>query len=192
MIFGKNYDSSLWLILVSDKDNREEIIKFIKDIPKELYVKLMDSMIKYQEIINVDGEFKGRKALLCGEFVDDKMDLYSFYINLDDGMLSLCRSVLNKYQRYYIDIEVSLIPCKLDDNLGFLDGKLIGEIIFALDERKNSFTFDLKDYSYNEYECMKIPFGNALVFCKSDTKRRVRRINRKNMKDDYNLTDFDC
>ena len=39
---------------------------------------------------------------------------------------------------------------------------------------------------------MKIPFGNALVFCKSDTKRRVRRINRKNMKDDYNLTDFDC
>lgn len=191
MIFDKNYDKSLWLILMNDKDNREEIIKFIKNIPKELYVKLNAALKKYYEF---ESSAKGDSIsdfILCGEVVDSNQDIYSFYINPKDGVLNLAKHVLNKFQYYYCSVELFLVPYGLDENLEIFNKQLIGKIWCATDERKFIETYSVADYDYIKYEFINMFCGNALIVCSSNTKKRIRKINRREMKDDYNLRDLE-
>ena len=49
MIFNKDYDSSLWNIIVVDRENRKDLVDFIKEIPEELFHNIkfsIDSMKK--------------------------------------------------------------------------------------------------------------------------------------------------
>ncbi len=39
-MFDKNFDKMLWLILESDKENRNEIIEFLKSIPEDLIMSI--------------------------------------------------------------------------------------------------------------------------------------------------------
>lgn len=191
MIFDKNYDKSLWLILMSDKDNREEIIKFIKNIPKELYVKLNTALKKYYEFeSNVKGD-SIRDFILCGEVVDDKQDIYSFYIEPKDGTLNLAKHVLNNFQYYYCSVELFLVPYGLDENLEIFNKQLIGKIWCATDKQKFIETYSIADYDYIKYEFINMFCDNALIVCSSNAKKRTRKINRREIKDDYNLRDLE-
>ena len=48
MLFGEDYDRSLWLMLASDKDIKERIKEFIKSIPVELYSRIHEQLALVQ------------------------------------------------------------------------------------------------------------------------------------------------
>lgn len=176
---------------MSDKDNREEIIKFIKNIPKELYVKLNTALKKYYEFENNAKGDSIRDFILCGEVVDDKQDIYSFYIEPKDGILNLAKHVLNNFQYYCCSVELFLVPYGLDENLEIFNKQLIGKIWYATDEQKFIETYSIADYDYIKYEFINMFCGNALIVCSSNAKKRTRKINRREIKDDYNLRDLE-
>ena len=69
MIFGNDYDNSLWYMLNVDNDNREEIINFLKELPPEL-------IFKIRKVINAlyNGEYKRSKKSTIYDCVDSPTD----------------------------------------------------------------------------------------------------------------------
>lgn len=48
MLFSKEFDSSLWFILNSDKKYRKEIMDILNNMPQELYKKIQDEIKKVE------------------------------------------------------------------------------------------------------------------------------------------------
>ena len=47
MIFDKNYDKALWLLVASNKDDSERICKLINSIPKDIYLNIQNAIYNY-------------------------------------------------------------------------------------------------------------------------------------------------
>ena len=73
MLFSKEFDSSLWFILKSDKKYRKEIMDILNNMPQELYKKIQDEIKKVelehednQNDIDVFENAKGKNGYTYG------------------------------------------------------------------------------------------------------------------------------
>ena len=108
MIFGKEFDSSLWQILKTDKKNRKAIVEFIKELPEELLEKIQEDVIEYRK----QGSYKFDKRFEVEVTKDNKQHKYE--VDFFDG-LQITKYIKNKSLIYfsYIDFLMSSI---IEDN----------------------------------------------------------------------------
>ena len=79
MIFDKKIDSSLWMMVYVDKQNRDEIVDFIQEFPEELRREIIDKLALLKMYKDED---KKNMEFLCGEFeTEDK-----FVITVSDDV----------------------------------------------------------------------------------------------------------
>lgn len=107
MVFSKDYDKTLWLILYADKNNRYDIANFIRIIPKELIERI-------------------RNVLMNGDILD-KIE-FSKAIRDDDGVLSLFKIKIDKYSlRIQLSILDNNMESAYDIDLGKIDFSKVNE-----------------------------------------------------------------
>ena len=161
MIFGKDYDKSLYLILKNNIRNKELMNDFLGLIPYEFIIKIKNDIVCYEnsEIINKNSRLNNFNS----EVYTSDGYLYSYYIDTDSGLLSISRSVY-QYGVYYKEFELKLFKCENIDNYSV---KNIGSISYWFNNNGNSYTVD---YSVNEYEfkIVKVPFKNMLFLLENN------------------------
>lgn len=191
MIFDKDlYDRSLWLMLKTDKKNREKIIKFVRSIPRELREQIKKSIYIYKEKIKDNDElFDVDDDRLSGNIENSRHVLYWYNISSLDGSLSLGYSFLNE-DKYYDAFEMKLIPYDDLYQLKYFDDEWIGTIDYDITTTESMTTCNEK-----EYNIVRTPLGDFVIAMLEDrsdrNKYEISRINLKKMPEEMFLKDFD-
>lgn len=190
MIFDKKIDSSLWMIVHADMDNNDRIIDFIKKIPEELRVQIID---KLNILKTYSDDDKKKMSFLCGEYETSNKLLYWFEIDSYYNELDLGYKVYNGYT--YEDVfEITLA---MRDNASIdkhLKKEYIGKIEYDFYTKRIDDMFSISNSSESEYYLVKTPFGYIVNYSNDDDigiRQNVTRINILDMPEDINISDLD-
>ena len=78
MIYNKIIDNGIWLMLLADEENKDNIIQFITNMPEELKMKIIEKL-------KVFSQYKNTGVMnfyfLCGECNINNSKLYNFEID---------------------------------------------------------------------------------------------------------------
>ena len=149
MIFGKEFDSSLWQILKTDKKNRKAIVEFIKELPEELLEKIQEDVIEYRK----QGSYKFDKCFEVEVTKDNKQHKYE--VDFFDG-LQITKYIKN--DEYYVeDFQLSLVDFYFPEKTCF-EEEWLGHV-----SRKDPFDKEL-DCIYTEYNIVRTPFGRIITY----------------------------
>ena len=164
MLFSKELDKSLFLILKNDRKNRKEIVNFLIGIPKNLRYKMQYEIGRYQyrydECINSN---------LSRKFISDDGSSYSYKYEGEIDELLILRTTLNNetsilslssYNRHigkYYNV-------KLENNK--LKKK---EYTYGISEKPNKKIF----YRINDVRNIEVPLMRKI---KDDNKGRSLRL----------------
>lgn len=92
MIFDKEFDKVLCLILQGDKENRDKILEVIDSIPIDLYCQIKNALLKYHDYEDKNVDIHDRETFcLTGEYMTDKQVKYSFSIDMLLHSLNISR-----------------------------------------------------------------------------------------------------
>lgn len=122
MIFGNGYDSSLWLMMKSDRKNRKKILEFIGNIPEKLYIEIKEKL----SMIDDYRESNRNRVYFHGNCEKDGK-LYYYRIDLYNYGLSIGCSIFNGLS-YDEIFEINIYP---SDNLADVSKEeyvLVGKI----------------------------------------------------------------
>lgn len=147
MVLSLDYDKSLWFILKNDKKNRKKILDFLKRIPSNLYMKLLDRI---------------RNNLIVDECNEEIVNGIVYYYSIDsqDGSISLGAFhkkdvsendifMIKLYpfrdvneDKKYVSIGSMLYLKKDSDNNNIIDG---GKYEYSLIKKNNKVDFVIYD-----------------------------------------------
>lgn len=195
MILNKEYDMSLWLMLHSDKINRDIIANFISNIPEELYEEIKNSLNFYmyafsRKDVNININEYTEKTL-SGEVVTTGDMKYWYMINPQTGSLELGEAIIDG-EFEYDTIQVTLFPVsdtKVMNMKNYTDC-LIGEYIYnyGLDDSDD---LSVLDFDLMTYYLFKLPFGRAMLNCCDLDKNKYRLLNMEIIPCNYNVNDLE-
>lgn len=188
MIFDKNYDDVLWLLIEGDRNNRDIIINFIKSIPNELLVKIQNTILEYNsyKLSKENNDYIG----FYGEMYDKNGDLYSFNIDEDSDVLKLSRSTYN-YGKYYNNFNLVLSSYNDINQLSDYSKVILGCLSYNYKHVIYDNSVCLGDCTKIKYDLVKLPFGNILVSSNGDLlfKRRISVVSTDKLGNDYTIED---
>lgn len=108
MVFSKDYDKTLWLILYADKNNRYDIANFIRIIPKELLERIGNEVMNG----NISDKIEFSRAVR-----DDNGELSMFKVKIDKYSLRIQLSSWDNNFEYAYDIDLGKIDfSKINEN----------------------------------------------------------------------------
>ena len=119
MIFDKDFDESLWLILESDAEKRGEIIHFLKSIPNELIENVREILTsEIDEDADCIPDYEG-------SVVAEDGTVYSYLMEFDDQekTLEITQQFATPSDSSYINMSVSLNLVKEIPPYEVLDGE---------------------------------------------------------------------
>lgn len=189
MIINKTYDKSLWLMLCSNRVNREIIVEFINKIPKELFDKIRVSVgfyIDKENIFSITKYDEFYKSFLSGEIITTGDMRYWYMFDTKTGALNLGESIIDVENEYNSFI-MTLYPINdgvLNDKKEYNDC-LIGEITNCyLDEYSDTVSFHLIRFSFCDI---------VVSFCKNYlyNKNKYRLIDIDNMPNNFTLNSLE-
>lgn len=187
MIFDKNYDKILWLILKGNKDNRERILEFIGSIPNHFLIKIQNTIKEYEEY-KLDNNNLVKKNF-NGEWFDGEKYLYHFNIDKDSDTLFVGRNIF-KYGIVNNDFGLLLtndIDFKIIDN--FCE-YLIGKVSYDYELINDGSKVIQGEYTSVDYKLLNVIFGNVIVTSNKNRiffKDRMNFVDTDKIPDDYNL-----
>ena len=186
MIFDRNYDNILWLLIDGDKNNRDIIINFIKSIPSELLIKIQEAILEYNNY-KLDKENKDYVGF-NGDMYDKNGNLYSFNIDDDSDVLRLSRSTYN-YGKYYNDFDLVLSSYNDIDQLSGYSKVILGYLSYNYKHVIYDNSVCLGDCTTINYDLVKLPFGSIVVSFNEDLlfKRRIGVVDTDNLNKDYTI-----
>lgn len=129
MIFNREFDSSLWMILNADKKYRTSIARIISSIPSGLLKRVQDELKK--EIID-----NSKEKILTSAIRDIRGNTYMFKINISSNDLKIKLLAWNQFEddsEYEYDIDLVKFNLEqFDDDISYIGS-------FFFEERYSSF-----------------------------------------------------
>ena len=163
MIFNKEFDKPLWLILNGDNINKELILDFIDSIPASLYQQLLDAFLVYKEQMELDDIYILDREDITGDFSVDNMKYY-FIIDMIFNCLIVGRESL--YNGEYVkDFELCLFSDSLYNRLEVINNQYLGSIDGFVTGNKIN------------YELINTFFGTMIVKKENNCLVKYKRIN---------------
>lgn len=191
MIIDERIDKVLWLMLVSDYENRDSIVNCVSNIPYGLKKQIINGLDKL-------GEYKktGIKnfTFLCGEYHINNMFLYNFDINTDDNEINI--ELMVSDGNIYRDVfKINLYLGNNLENRKLFKKNRIGKIEYNIDTRIDDGVMKVVSFSKCEYSLTKTLLGDIISICYDDMDVRSNYIDlnsyRELILDDINNNDFD-
>ena len=93
MIFNKEFDKTLKLILEGDKNNKDIIIDFISSIPDSLYQQINNSLLKFNKI-REENVYLLDMEDIDGEFIVNNKIKYYYILDMIFNCLTIGKTYL--------------------------------------------------------------------------------------------------
>lgn len=163
-MFNSEFDRSLWLMIISDKNNRYNIINFIKSIPSDLFCLMdieLDKYMKYEES-NI-GILDRGDICLRGECRARFNSKYSFIIDMIQNSLTITKSIFvnNQYKK---EFEIVMYAKSRYNNIELFNSQLLGNIV--------NYNNDIK----SEYGLIDGILGKMVVCSDNTGGKKYKRI----------------
>lgn len=170
MIFNKNYDRSLWLMLSGDEVNRSKIAEVITNIPYELYEQIRKLIENYNIGITEPKEIYYEK------------DNMKYSVNISNGELSI--NIVKSDKTQNETIKLFIFPVEEDEisKMEMHTGKHLGGFSYTL-TAGNIFAIGGE---LEEYDIEKTIFGTCVkVYANNKVKAvNTRKVDESRMPDD--------
>lgn len=194
MIFDKDYDNALWLLVAGNKKDSDKICNLIRYIPEEIYLKIQmaisdyysEKLEKVNENVIYSDVFNEIDEYCCSIIV--KIKRGRLYLNLYRW-----KEDIERIEEEYNLILKAVSSEDLEDLL-ILDKNIIGKYSSEVNNIKFlGCLTDVETSSYDrKYFVKKVPFG-YIVFSKFGKKKTGRKFINviKNMPEEIFVSDFD-
>ena len=190
MIFDKKIDSSLWMMVYVDRQNRDEIVDFIQNFPEELRREIIDKLALLKMYKDED---KKNMDFLCGEFETEDKLLYWYEIDSYHNELDMGYKVYNcgKYE------DVFEITLAMRDNISidkYFQKEYIGKIEYDIYTKRVDDMFNIVNSSENDYYLVRTPLGYIITYLYEDVRgirQNITRVNILDIPEDVNISDLD-
>ena len=172
MIFNKEFDKSLLLILNGDNKNKKLILDFIDSIPLSLYQEMLEGFVEYKKQMEIDNIYMLDRQDVKGEVLVDNVKYY-FVIDMIFNCLIVGRSSF-KNGEYTKDIELTLFSDSSYNRLEVFNNQFLGSI-----------DGDLIDNRVN-YDLINTILGIMIVKRENNCLTKYKRIDIENVLNDMN------
>ena len=188
MLINETYDKSIWLMLCSDRVNREKIVDFFNSVPTEFYNKLRISLgfyVSKEMNFSINKQDRFYKSFLSGEMKTPGDMRYWYMIEPNTGALSLGENVIDEEEGFeYSLFHMILYPIDeriLKDESKYVDC-LIGKVTddYCLDGVNNMSSFHL----------IRFPLCDLIVSSSNKSsynKNKYRLVDMDRMPEKYSL-----
>lgn len=174
MIFNEKFDNSLWLMVNSDKNNKDDIVAFVKNLPNELYQLIYSRLDEYKQYKEgkIDVLENSDNFCLTGNIFTFDRCKYSFVIDMIVNSLTINKFVLKgkKYEKVY---GLSMCAESSYNNADIFGTQLIGHIW------DNGLDI--------EYEMISTLLGKMIVYSDNIIFKKYKRINVNEIPSDINI-----
>lgn len=190
MVFGGNFDRTLWLMLCANKYRKEEIMEFIKELPYDLILKIRKSLVVYNKYLSGDTSINLEE--LEGKVATSSDMVYYYSFNCVCQSLSINSAILFDGKELD-DISLTLYSVASDEynDLRTFDYLSLGVFtdLFMSDIMNDELCTVDSNSVY--YDLVKMPFGKLMIdtmdsFC----ERKSRLVDFSRIPTDYNLSDI--
>ena len=165
-MFSEEFDRSLWLMLVSDKNNREDIVNFIRSIPKELYQQIYIQLEKYKEYEDCDIDILDREDIcLYGSCNGKYNSKYFFIVDMIQNSLTISMGS-NRDMNFIKSYEITLYAKSRYNSVDLFSSQLLGNIINHTDDVKT------------EYELIDGLLGKMVVYSNNGSLKRYKKVSK--------------
>lgn len=175
MIFNKEFDKPLWLILNGDSKNKKLILDFIDMIPAPLYQQLLDAFVEYKKQIDLDNMYILDREDVTGEFSVGNVKYY-FILDMVFNCLIVGRQMLVNGE-YKKDFEMSLFSDSTYNKLEVFNNQYLGSIDGSLIENKIN------------YELINTFVGTLIIKKENNCLSKYKRVNTDMYYSDMNIVD---
>lgn len=127
MIFNDNYDKSLFKIINSDKDNRERLLGFISNIPRD-FLKVIQGELEKDNIFRY-------------EYLGSDKNIYT--CNKGDDNILYISKLSNKNGFYFTDILLELKVYNMLD-----ESKYLGTVKYDYKNDNGMFSLECSEFNY--------------------------------------------
>jgi len=111
MVIRNDFDRTLWLMLISDRKNRNDIGEFIKNVPKDLLERIHLELDKCP----IDDEKYPLKKINKA-FRNNNGDTYFYTVSLNGCQIIINLSIWNQFDSTYDEvIQITLYSLSMDD-----------------------------------------------------------------------------
>lgn len=163
MIFNKEFDKTLKLILNGDKNNKDIIIDFISSIPDSLYQQIKSSLLNFDKI-REENVYLLDMEDIDGEFIVNNKIKYYFILDMIFNCLIIGKTYLINGDESK-ELEIKLYSDGTD-TLSFGE-KYLGSLYKSVDNDRV------------DYELVNSIFGLMFVSKNSRLLSNYKKINRK-------------
>ena len=165
-MFNSEFDRSLWLMIISDKNNRYNIINFIKSIPSDLFCLMdieLDKYMKYEQsnVCILDRE----DICLYGECNSRFDGKYSFVIDMISNSLTITKSIYVN-EHYKKEFEIVMYAKSRYNNTDLFSSQSLGNIVNYSDNIKS------------EYELIDGILGKMVVYSDNGSLKKYKRVSK--------------
>ena len=200
MIFDRYYDMTLWLM--SSGKKKEDIVRFIENIPEELLEKIQKTLLLYQGYLVGDREayMQDEEFQLSGSIKTTGDMLYWYSLNAETGALDMGEGI-DDGEEHYDTFQITLYPFKRKHymNLENFEEHLLGDISYNFAEEMILDDIKLFDFDYMNFNLFRLPFGIMLlrsgetsVYYKNGKveKNRYNFVSIRDIPKDYSISDL--
>ena len=138
-MFSNEFDRTLGLMLISDKNNRNDILNFVRSIPDELYEQIciqLDKFKNYEES-NV-GFFDREDVCLCGSSYGRFNLKYLFIVDMIQNSLTISTG-FERNDSFIKSFEMTLYAKSRYNSIELFDNQLLGVVINYTDDTKTEY-----------------------------------------------------
>lgn len=175
MIFSKEFDKALWLILYGDKRNREKIEDFVRSIPCVLYKDIHKCLVKFYEYQRKNVSIFDRDEDIRREcVVADSFGIYTYYfvVNFVVGTLSVGR-IIDRDR----DFEITLFYNNDSKKSGNVDERMLGSVYSS-------------NFGNISYVLLNNLFGTVIESSSDKRFKRIRRVDKEMVINDVNISKY--
>ena len=165
-MFSEEFDRSLWLMLISDKNNREDIINFIRSVPKELYEQMSIQLEKYKNYEECNVDILDREDICLYGSCNGKYDLkYLFVVDMIQNSLTI--SVGSNMDMNFIkSYEITLYAKSRYNSVDLFSSQLLGNVVNHTDGVRT------------EYELIDGLLGRMVVYSNNGGLKKYKKVSR--------------
>lgn len=165
-MFSEEFDRSLWLMLVSDKSNRDDTINFIRSIPNELYQQICIQLQRYKQYEEENIDILDREDICLYGSCNGKYGLkYLFIVDMIQNSLTISVGS-NSDMNFIKSYEITLYAESRYNSVDLFSSQLLGSII--------NYTDDVK----TEYEIVDGLLGRMVVYSNNGGLKRYKKVSR--------------
>jgi len=165
MIFGKDYDASLWYIVRADKKNGKELIEFIKELPNDLILEIRRIIERGRAMVEIEPGVEEELFDLydCVSEIDPHIS-YSFQVESDDALTITKTYTGEEGMQDLFELRLYPVNPEYVKQMEYFQDEWFGQVVKSVRTMPMANGYSLPEENKREYNIYNTPFGRLVSY----------------------------